>query len=88
MVYTIIGVIIMATAKIFINGQSQAVRLPKEYRFSGDEVGIKKVGDIVLLYSLDSAFDAFLKSPPASDDFGDAILEARKEDGHHTRESL
>ena len=78
----------METAKLFINGQSQAVRLPKEYRFSGNEVGIKKVGEIVLLYSLDSALDAFLKSPPVSDDFGDVILEARKEDCHQTREPL
>ncbi len=31
----------MATAKLFKNGQSQAVRLPKEFRFEGDEVLIK-----------------------------------------------
>ncbi|MDR1588935.1 MAG: AbrB/MazE/SpoVT family DNA-binding domain-containing protein, partial [Oscillospiraceae bacterium] len=30
----------MLTAKLFINGKSQAVRLPKEYRFTGDEVGV------------------------------------------------
>jgi antitoxin VapB len=39
----------MDKAKIFLNGRSQAVRLPKEYRFDGDEVFVKKVGDIVLL---------------------------------------
>ncbi|MCV6608470.1 MAG: type II toxin-antitoxin system VapB family antitoxin [Campylobacterales bacterium] len=38
-----------ATAKLFKNGQSQAVRLPKEFRFDGEEVFIKKVGDGVLL---------------------------------------
>ena len=32
----------MQTAKLFNNGRSQAVRLPKEFRFSGDEVYIKK----------------------------------------------
>ena len=40
----------MKTAKLFANGQSQAVRLPKEYRFTGDEVGITKIGEVVLLY--------------------------------------
>jgi len=41
-----------AVAKLFKNGQSQAVRLPKEYRFENqDEIFIKKVGDGVLLMS-------------------------------------
>jgi len=66
------------TAKLFANGKSQAVRLPKEFRFSGTEVGIRKVGDIVYLFPPDSAWAAFLNAPAASDDFGDAILEARK----------
>ena len=39
----------MMTAKLFENGRSQAVRLPKEYRFNGDEVAINKVGDIVIM---------------------------------------
>ena len=39
----------METAKIFMNGRSQAIRLPKAYRFEGDEVYIKKVGDVVML---------------------------------------
>ena len=34
----------METAKIFVNGRSQAVRLPKEYRFEGKEVYMKKAG--------------------------------------------
>jgi antitoxin VapB len=37
------------TARIFTNGNSQAVRLPKEFRFQDDEVIIKKVGSAVLL---------------------------------------
>jgi antitoxin VapB len=37
------------TAKIFQNGQSQAVRLPKEFRFEDTEVYIKKNGNIVTL---------------------------------------
>ena len=41
----------METAKLFINGRSQAVRLPKAYRFEGKEVYIKKVTGGVLLIS-------------------------------------
>jgi antitoxin VapB len=39
----------MATAKIFRNGRSQAVRLPKEFRFEGDEVNVRRQGDAVVL---------------------------------------
>ncbi len=39
----------METAKLFTNGRSQAVRLPKKYRFEGDEVFIKKTPEGVLL---------------------------------------
>ncbi len=40
----------MQTARIFTNGNSQAVRLPKNLRFEGSEVVVKKVGDMVLLF--------------------------------------
>jgi antitoxin VapB len=40
----------MAVAKVFQSGNSQAVRLPKEFRFDEDEVVIKKVGDAVMLF--------------------------------------
>lgn len=39
----------METAKLFKHGGSQAVRLPKEFRFSGAEVFIEKHGDAVVL---------------------------------------
>lgn len=39
----------MNTAKVFENGRSQAVRLPKEYRFNEDEVFVNKIGDVVIL---------------------------------------
>lgn len=39
----------MKTAKVFKHGNSQAVRLPKEFRFAGEEVQIKRVGAGVLL---------------------------------------
>ena len=78
----------METAKIFMNGQSQAVRLPKDYRFSGNEVGIKKVGEMVMLYSVDYAWEAFLKSSPITDDVIEAIRTARNKDTQQERESL
>jgi antitoxin VapB len=40
------------TAKLFRNGNSQAVRLPQEFRFQGDEVRIRKEGDAVVLEPL------------------------------------
>jgi antitoxin VapB len=43
----------METAKLFLNGKSQAVRLPKAFRFDGDEVYIKKVSNGVLLVPKD-----------------------------------
>ena len=39
----------MQTAKLFKNGRSQAVRLPKEFRFDGDEVYVKRVAGGVML---------------------------------------
>lgn len=42
----------METAKLFQNGQSQAVRLPKTFRFDGKEVIIKQAGEGVLLLPL------------------------------------
>ena len=37
------------TAKLFWSGRSQAVRLPKEFRMTGDEVRIRKHGEAVIL---------------------------------------
>jgi antitoxin VapB len=45
----------MATAKIFMHGRSQAVRLPKEFRLPGKEVRVSRVGDKVILEPLEKA---------------------------------
>jgi len=50
----------MQSAKLFTNGRSQAVRLPKEFQFSGKEVFIQKVGDAVLLLPHDKSWEVFL----------------------------
>ncbi len=52
----------MKTAKIFKSGNSQAVRLPKEFRFSGDEVYIKKAGHGVILVPKDDPWEMFEQS--------------------------
>jgi antitoxin VapB len=47
-----------ATAKIFMHGRSQAVRLPKEFRLPGKEVRVSRVGDKVILEPLEkTSFD-------------------------------
>jgi antitoxin VapB len=51
----------MQTAKIFKNGKSQAVRLPKEFRFEGDEVYIKKVNNTVVLIPKDNPWESFFR---------------------------
>ena len=48
-----------STAKLFMHGRSQAVRLPKEFRFEGTEVRVSKVGDKVILEPVEKKpFDA------------------------------
>jgi antitoxin VapB len=60
----------MKTAKIFQNGQSQAVRLPKEFRFEGNHVFIKKEGDTVILIQQKKSWDMLFNSlDKFSDDF-------------------
>jgi antitoxin VapB len=60
------------TAKLFRNGNSQAVRLPQEFRFQGDEVRIRKEGDAVILEPMASNVKAWLDDilrHPLSKDF-------------------
>ena len=52
----------MDTAKVFMSGRSQAVRLPKEYRFDGDEVLIKRVGNAVVLLPRTRSWDTLFQS--------------------------
>jgi antitoxin VapB len=58
----IIGGSDMNTAKVFTTGRSQAVRLPKEFRFKGEEVGINKIGDLVVLFPRKKGWDILAKS--------------------------
>lgn len=75
----------MKTAKLFRNGQSQAVRLPKEFRFEEDHVFVKKSGNIVILIPAKNSWDALLKS---LDKFSDDFMTDRKQPKSQLRESL
>jgi len=58
----------VATAKIFINGASQAVRLPKEFRFDADEVCIKRIGSAVVLFPKEAAWELLREALGKADD--------------------
>lgn len=76
----------METAKLFKNGQSQAVRLPKEYRFEGKDVYIKKMDGIVLLIPKEDLWENFVNSlDKFSDDF---LSENRKQGEFENREDI
>lgn len=49
----------METAKIFENGRSQAVRLPKKFRFNTDEVVVQQLGEAVILVPKESLWKIF-----------------------------
>jgi antitoxin VapB len=52
---------IMETAKIFENGRSQAVRLPKQFRFDVDEVVVQKLGEAVILVPKEALWQTFME---------------------------
>ena len=70
----------MMAAKVFENGRSQAVRLPKECRFNTDEVAVNKIGDIVLLMPKTSKWSSFMQAIDMfSEDFMNEERTAGKE---------
>jgi antitoxin VapB len=68
-------------AKLFWSGRSQAVRLPKEYRFEGTEVRIRRRGDAVILEPIPTDWRWLdeLVATGLDDDFIEAV-EERSED--------
>ena len=75
----------MESAKIFMNGRSQAVRLPKKYRFEGSEVYIKKVGDVVMLIPYHAPWSTLVDSLEL---FSDDFMEVRSQPELPQREVL
>ena len=76
----------MEVAKVFETGRSQAVRLPKKYRFGDSEVLIHRLGDAVMLVPKDSAWKTFLEGLHGfSDDF---MEDGRQPEHLSSREEL
>ncbi len=75
----------MKTAKLFQNGQSQAVRLPKEFRFEGDEVIIKRSGNTVVLIPANHSWDVLAAS---LDKFSADFMDNRNQPEQQVREDL
>ena len=77
--------IIMETAKLFHSGRSQAVRLPKAFRFSGEEVAIKHFGNGVLLLPLQNPWQLM---QDALDEFEPEFFLERETQTEQLREDL
>lgn len=76
----------METAKIFENGRSQAVRLPKKFRFNADEVVIQQLGAAILLVPKEALWQTFVDG---LNSFTDDIFEDGRDQGvQNERESL
>jgi antitoxin VapB len=56
------------TAKVFMTNRSQAVRLPKDFQFTTDEVLIRKVGNDVILSPRPREWRSYLESAPVASD--------------------
>lgn len=79
----------MQTAKLFINGSSQAVRLPKEFRFIGNEVYAQKVGETVILVPKDKVWETFIEGIKGfTDDYFEAVESGRTDEIQSERETL
>ena len=75
----------METAKIFQNGQRQAVRLPRQFRFACDRVAIKKVGNAVVLFPPDAPWETLFN---ALEQFSPDFMEDRCQPQIQERDSL
>ncbi len=74
----------METAKLFQNGKSQAVRLPKKYRFPGDKVLIKRVGNAVVLLPYEDSWETLFDS---LEQFSDDFMSDRQQPEEQERET-
>ncbi|SFK35766.1 antitoxin VapB [Desulfomicrobium apsheronum] len=75
----------MQTAKLFNNGRSQAVRLPKELRFSGEDVYVRKIGNMVILLPKDDPWSPLVNS---LDQFSSDFMNTREQPPLDAREEL
>ena len=76
----------MQTAKLFWSGRSQAVRLPKDFRFEGKEVRIRRRGNAVILEPIADDWDWLDRLPGKFDD--DFIAAVNEDPGQQERPDL
>ncbi|RHX78827.1 antidote-toxin recognition MazE [Leptospira yasudae] len=76
----------MNKAKIFKNGDSQAIRLPKDYRFKGKEVYIRKDGDNVILTPIDDVVDRLWNTVNSFSE--DLIIDRNQPSGYDKRNRI
>ena len=76
----------METAKIFENGRSQAVRLPKKFRFNTDEVVVQQLGEAVLLVPKEYLWNTFFEGLESFTD--DIFSDGRDQGIQDKRDSL
>ena len=74
------------TAKVFMSGRSQAVRLPQAFRFASNEVSIRKVGESLVLSPLYDGWEDYLANAPRIDDDFVEIMATREEPPLEKRE--
>ena len=76
----------MLSSKVFTSGNSQAIRLPKEYQVEDKELYIKKIGSTIILFSKKDPWEAFERSlDEFSDDF---MADGRNQPEMQEREGL
>jgi len=76
----------MQTARLFVNGRSQAVRLPKEFNFRGESVYVQKLGEAVILVPFDKDWEVFMHGLTSFSD--DYMSEGRLQGKDQKREKL
>ena len=59
----------MVEAKLFQSGNSQAIRLPKEYRLEGESVHLNRIGNLLVIVPMDDPWKSFVDGVREADDF-------------------
>lgn len=75
----------MDTAKLFQNGKSLAVRLPKQFRLEGDQVYIKRMGQAIVLLPYNEPWQTLIES---LDLFSEDFMQERTQLPMQTREDV
>jgi len=76
----------MLSSKVFISGNSQAIRLPREYQVDDKELYIQKIGNTIILFPKTNPWEAFERSlSEFSDDF---MIDGRNQPEMQEREGL